>query len=83
MLLLTTFISPQVWGHLEYLHIGKRAVFDIIPAGASVWGNRVKQPEFVYSLSAFEKELKKRIEEIPSLKKKIKQHFRTKDGKPI
>ena len=36
---------------------------------------------FFDSLSDFEKELKKRIEEIPSLKKKIKQHFRTKDGK--
>ena len=84
VVLLTVFLSPQVWADLEYLHVGKRAVFDIIPAGSSGWGNRVKQPEVFYSLSDFEKELKKRIQEIPSkhvLKKEIQQYFRSKNGK--
>ena len=84
VLFLAVFISSQVWGGKEYLHVGKRAVFDIIPTGVRVWGSRVKQPEVFYSLSDFEKELKKRIEEIQSkhdLKKEIKQYFRTKNGK--
>ena len=82
--LLTVFLSSQVWADLQYPHIEKRAVFDIIPDGASAWENRVNQPKVFYSLSDFEKELKKRIEEIPlkhDLKKEIKQYFRTKIGK--
>ena len=82
--LLTVFLSSQVWADLQYPHIEKRAVFDIIPAWASAWDNRVNQPKVLYSLSDFEKELKKRIEEIPlkhDLKKEIKQYFKQRMGK--
>ena len=82
--LLTVFLCPQVWGDLEYFNVGKRAVFDIIPAGASVFNHRIKEPQVLYSLSDFEMELKKRVQETPTknaLKKEIKQYFKTKNGK--
>ena len=82
--LLTVFLCPQVWGDLEYFNVGKRAVFDIIPAGASVFNHRIKEPQVVCSLSDFVMELKKRIQETPTknaLKKEIKQYFKTKNGK--
>ena len=84
VILLTVFLSSQVWADIQYPHIEKRAVFDIIPARASAWDNWFNQPKYFYSLSDFEKELKKWIEEIPfkhNLKKEIKQYFRTKNGK--
>ena len=82
--LLAVFLSHQVWGDLEYFNVGKRAVFDIIPARASFFNNRIKERQVFYSLSDFERELKKRVQETPtknSLKKEIKQYFKTKNGK--
>ena len=82
--LLTVFLCPQVWGDFEYFNVGKRAVFDIIPAGASFFNNKIKERQVFYSLSDFERELKKRVQETPtqnSLKKEIKQYFKTKNGK--
>ena len=84
VLFLAVSLSPQVLGDLEYFNVGKRAIFDIIPAGASAFNNRIKEPQVFYSLSDFEMELKKRVHENPTknaLKKEIKQYFKIKNRK--